>query len=617
MTAFAQVSGLWKRYAAVFRGGRGQGELSEALARAEPWMTPKGPPADADAEGLTAMVAGLAWSLEYGKAVDRVELLSAIADRCGPGAALEAWVRAHAYVLQVDTGGYQPKNTKAVWLTRSPWPVQLIETYELPVFRFLRERVAKATPEERAAVVAAGERMMRDLDDTDVSLTAKMGIAYVVTDRPDWANRLAREAMKRWRVGDDEGVGLAALDVTPYALLGSMDDLALAKELAATIATQTVYFRFIQERVIVERFGEDAAEILAILIEPLFGKAYRGDGDGEALVRMTNAMLTLSSPCVAAFFRKHRAAAMKSKVGKKVLLHLEKQGAKKQPAPKPTSKAPAPPPARKLPERSVLAKLFAMAPPSRHHVSLEGLDEAEEKLQTKFPAEYRELISIYGQGAFNAFLHVHGPSWIVRDGAKLLKGERTVKEHAPELVPDSLFPEKGGLLPIATTDNGNRVFYLTKGAPDAWRVVVFAPRDARHDEYASLQGMLLAWLGWKKPPTVFPDVFDAFPWEDDDGDAKPGAWFEPALKYVTTERLFDAKGTYATRLSKLKKALGEARAIGLRSREDSNQDHLFTERDWRVTLTDDRLIVDHPETDRAWIGGELERLVAAMGGTPL
>lgn len=47
------------------------------------------------------------------------------------------------------------------------------------------------------------------------------------------------------------------------------------------------------------------------------------------------------------------------------------------------------------------------------------------------------------------------------------------------------------------------------------------------------------------------------------------------------------------------------------------QGELFTERDWRVTLTDDRLIVDHPETDRAWIGGELERLVAAMGGTPL
>ena len=67
--AFAEMAKRWSRYSAVWKAGLGNGdaEVSEGIRRAEPWLTKKGPPADADARALAAVLGMFTIvTLEYG-----------------------------------------------------------------------------------------------------------------------------------------------------------------------------------------------------------------------------------------------------------------------------------------------------------------------------------------------------------------------------------------------------------------------------------------------------------------------------------------------------------------------------------------------------------------------
>lgn len=52
-----------------------------------------------------------------------------------------------------------------------------------------------------------------------------------------------------------------------------------------------------------------------------------------------------------------------------------------------------------------------------------------------------------------------------------LDQERGSRNSKPEKCPYPFYPEPGGLLPWAGTDNGDRVCWLTEGQPDGWTVV--------------------------------------------------------------------------------------------------------------------------------------------------
>ncbi len=618
---FVAVGERWTHYADQWRAGlaKGDAQAADAIRRAEPWFTKAGPPADADAPALAAMLAMFGSTLEYGVDGLRDALMEALAERCGPAVAMEAWTRAHAYLPTIDTGMYQPGKTLALWLRRDPWPAQLIEYYELPVWRALRRRLADASPSEQSAAIAVGERMIAELDATDVSATLRMAIAYAVPARPDWARSLVKVALEAW-ARPAASSALGALDVTPYALLASIDDVATARTLLAKIVATPVSWRFSQEyaETLVERHGTDAWELLAMQLEPFFGeRPIKSDGADVALKRLTEALVSIDSPEVIAFFSRVRERAMGSKVAKTVNAYLEKAGAAPVARPAPQITVPPAPPARQIPKATPIADLLTLVPPSRHFVPLEGLADAEKELGTSLPADYRAIVEIYGAGAFVDFLRVAGPQWIVGEGMKVLDSERSSRAQFPSQMPFAIWPEPGGLLAFGTTDNGNRLFFETMGKPDTWRVIVWASRDEQHDVFPSLRGFLVGWLSWKAKLTTFPDTHDIFPWHDD-GDAKPAAWFQPALRYARTERAFDAPGAYAMHLAALKKALGECRSIGGQSREEKQQDHLYSDRDWRVTLTESSgssmLLIEHPSDEATWAEAEAHRLTSAMGG---
>jgi hypothetical protein len=54
---------------------------------------------------------------------------------------------------------------------------------------------------------------------------------------------------------------------------------------------------------------------------------------------------------------------------------------------------------------------------------------------------------------------------------------------APIAAPYPAYPETGGVLPWAQTDNGDVVYWLTEGSSDSWPIVLIEARHGSHEEY--------------------------------------------------------------------------------------------------------------------------------------
>lgn len=127
---------------------------------------------------------------------------------------------------------------------------------------------------------------------------------------------------------------------------------------------------------------------------------------------------------------------------------------------------------------SIEALQAVMTPPESPIESIGDWDEVEQRLGRSLPADYRDFISVYGTGYIDKFLSVLNPfsaipSYnLISAGRDHLDGLRQLRETRGEFLPYALFPEKSGLLPIAMTDNGDTLHWLTEGRADHWRIVV-------------------------------------------------------------------------------------------------------------------------------------------------
>jgi hypothetical protein len=121
------------------------------------------------------------------------------------------------------------------------------------------------------------------------------------------------------------------------------------------------------------------------------------------------------------------------------------------------------------------------------------------------------FITRYGTGCVSGFLWVYNPFEenvhlnLLSRYRLIFDGDREIRDSFPDDVPEPLFPEVGGLLPWAATDNGDRLYWRTKGEPDAWPVVVWESRGPEYETYAfSMSGFLLGWLKGDIRVPVFP-----------------------------------------------------------------------------------------------------------------
>jgi hypothetical protein len=106
----------------------------------------------------------------------------------------------------------------------------------------------------------------------------------------------------------------------------------------------------------------------------------------------------------------------------------------------------------------------------------------EESINLKLPGSYKTLIDLFGASSWGNFLQVLSP---FDDGRlnfqhwakQVLDADRVSRGQFPSHYPLPLYPEPGGILPWAGTDNGDALYFITAGPADDWPTVIKGPRS--------------------------------------------------------------------------------------------------------------------------------------------
>ena len=133
------------------------------------------------------------------------------------------------------------------------------------------------------------------------------------------------------------------------------------------------------------------------------------------------------------------------------------------------------------------------------------------------PEDYRAFLERFGTGVVNSFIWVLNPASANRylnllAQVEPILGALKTLSLSGEPCPYALHPARCGLLPFGKTDNGDALFWLTKGQPDRWTVVVNAARDPTYEEFAcSATDFLAGVLSRRLRSVIFPESFPRGP----------------------------------------------------------------------------------------------------------
>ncbi|WP_406411916.1 SMI1/KNR4 family protein [Streptomyces halstedii] len=122
-----------------------------------------------------------------------------------------------------------------------------------------------------------------------------------------------------------------------------------------------------------------------------------------------------------------------------------------------------------------VARLRELLPPPGSGGDAVDWERVERTAGLVFPADYRELVELYGGGEIDAYLSVSTPpvpgspygDLLDRGGPALSDRDRV---ELGALLPGGVLPP---LLPFADSASSDVAFWLREGAPDDWRVAVF------------------------------------------------------------------------------------------------------------------------------------------------
>jgi hypothetical protein len=126
------------------------------------------------------------------------------------------------------------------------------------------------------------------------------------------------------------------------------------------------------------------------------------------------------------------------------------------------------------------------ATPVEVQVPRDGWEAVERSLGTALPEDYKLFLAIYGTGSVADFIWVSNPFSVLRPwfpwlSAALWAEHATAEGRGGRSPSFPLFPAPNGLLPWGHTDNGNKLFWVTEGAPADWVVLVTSPRGGTED----------------------------------------------------------------------------------------------------------------------------------------
>lgn len=120
----------------------------------------------------------------------------------------------------------------------------------------------------------------------------------------------------------------------------------------------------------------------------------------------------------------------------------------------------------------------------------EGWSKIENKLGTSLPEDYKNFINTYGTGGIDNFIWILTP-FVQDENVNFMTRMRVLsnaylesKSKFPQYYKHKVFPEPGGLLPWAYTDNGDEIYWLTSENSNEWSVVVYETRSPEYHEYS-------------------------------------------------------------------------------------------------------------------------------------
>ncbi|MFE3453074.1 SMI1/KNR4 family protein [Nonomuraea sp. NPDC059194] len=224
---------------------------------------------------------------------------------------------------------------------------------------------------------------------------------------------------------------------------------------------------------------------------------------------------------------------------------------------------------------TTIDELARLVPPPAEPVDARGdWNEVEAALGLGLPADFKALVERYGRGQFVDFVTPLTPfgahDLLLRHARRLLDREGGHHGQYP------FYPEPGGLLEWAGTDNGDSLCWLTEGEPDQWRVVVWNPRGvAYHAHDVGAVEFLHGWLSGRISTRILSDEF-----------VEPSPWFEPfrEREHVTIT-MSEGELPYDERLRILRDALAPTQDRGAYDDgDDARQDHFAAvDLGWRLT----------------------------------
>ncbi|WP_189132511.1 SMI1/KNR4 family protein [Wenjunlia tyrosinilytica] len=141
---------------------------------------------------------------------------------------------------------------------------------------------------------------------------------------------------------------------------------------------------------------------------------------------------------------------------------------------------------------NTLKVLRLVAPPERREWAAVDWAAVERQVGLRLPADYKELVGVYGAGCFGEYLHLYQPcaAWreldLVHQVEQGLSSLRFLRD-AGALVPYRV-EDPADLVPFGRAENGDECYWRRTGVePDEWTVVV---GDARGDRWTEFDGGL-------------------------------------------------------------------------------------------------------------------------------
>lgn len=157
--------------------------------------------------------------------------------------------------------------------------------------------------------------------------------------------------------------------------------------------------------------------------------------------------------------------------------------------------------------------ITAIPPPASPTYAFDGpWERIEAELGTPLPQDYKDLVRLYGGGGFMEYFIVNNPASPGPGGELIPEAYEVQKlfvEHHPHL---PMYPKPGGLLVCGSSDNGEYLFWLTRGPVSEWPIVVWDHDCAQDKELevfeCDLTDFIAGVVTGDIRPRAFPDDWD-------------------------------------------------------------------------------------------------------------